>query len=58
MSDKEKLDHIKNIITVQMGRIADHLRENRHKFDSGTLIMFNKLADDAETIAEVIDFEE
>jgi hypothetical protein len=58
MTDKERLKHIKNIMTVQLGRIAEHLVKNRHKFDSGTINLFNKIADDAETMIEVVDFEE
>lgn len=57
MTDKQKLEAVKNIITVQTGRVAAYVASRKPLLDSGMLNLFKKIADDAETIAEVIGFE-
>lgn len=58
MTKDEKLAHISNIINVQIKRIASYIERRKPMFDSGMLNLLKKTADDAEMIAEVIDFDE
>jgi hypothetical protein len=58
MTKDEKLAHISNIINAQCSRIASYIARRKPMLDSGMLNLLKKTADDAEMIAEVIDFDE
>ena len=56
MNFTEKKTHIKNILTVQIGRIAEYIESRKPMLDSGMLNLLKKTADDAEMIMEVLKY--
>lgn len=56
MNFTEKKTHIKNILTVQIGRIAEYIESRNPMLDSGMFNLLKKTADDAKVIMEVLEY--